>query len=296
MRTHAETPSVSVLVTVYNRERYIAPCIDSILASSWQDFEVIVVDDASTDGSREIAAAYADRDPRVKLFTNPDNLGDYPNRAKAASLASAPLLKYLDSDDIIYPHGLGAMMDAMRAYPDAALGLSHSRPEEEQPYPWQLSSVEAWRKEFLGEGAMGSGPSGAIFRAAPFREVGGFRNWGVLNDTDLWYRMSARWPVVLMAPGLVWWRRHVGQEFHGDEAALTYLTKGFELASESLASPGNPLTEAETRAAVSRVRRRFARRVMSIATRGRSPRVARRLAKSAGLSARELLHGFRRQP
>ena len=290
-----DTPAVSVLVTVYNREKYLAACLDSILASSWDDFEVVVVDDASADTSREIAATYAGRDPRVKVFHNTTNLGDYPNRARAASLARAPLLKYLDSDDLIYQHGLRTMMDAMTAFPDAALALSHSLPEEEEPYPWRLSSHRAWKKEFLGEGAMGSGPSGAIFRADAFREIGGFREWGVLNDTDLWYRMSARWPIVLLPPGLVWWRRHAGQEFHGDEAALTYLTRGFELASSSLASADNPLTAEETRAAVTRVRRRFARRVMSIATRGRSPRIARRLARHAGLSTSELLHGLRKQ-
>jgi glycosyltransferase involved in cell wall biosynthesis len=295
MNHSVESPAVAILVTVFNREKYLSACLDSILASSWEDFEVIVVDDASTDASRDVAAAYAERDPRVKVFHNPANLGDYPNRARAAALASAPLLKYLDSDDLIYPHGLRTMMDALSAFPDAALGLSHSLPEDEKPYPWRLSSHDAWRKEFLGGGAMGSGPSGAIFRAAAFRDVGGFRDWGVLNDTDLWYRMSARWPIVLLPPGLVWWRRHAGQEFHGDEAALTYLARGFELATSSLASADSPLTPDETRAAVARVRRRFARRVMSIATRGRSPRVARRLARQAGLSTRELLHGLRKQ-
>ena len=295
MSTRGTIPAVSVLVTVFNREKYLAACLDSILASSWVDFEVIVVDDASTDGSREVAAGYAARDPRVRVFHNSANLGDYPNRTRAAALATAPLLKYLDSDDLIYPHGLKAMMDAMTAYPDAGLGLSHSLPEDEKPYPWRLSSAEAWRKEFLGQGAMGSGPSGAIFRADFFREVGGFREWGVLNDTDLWYRMTARRPLVLMAPGLVWWRRHAGQEFQGEDAAITYLTKGFELASSALSSPENPLSPDETRAAMTRVRRRFARRVMSLATRGRSPLVARRLAKRAGLSAGELLHGLRKQ-
>src|SRR5687768_16483551 len=214
MNRSPDSPAVAVLVTVYNREKYLSACLDSILASSWDDFEVIVVDDASTDTSRAIAAAYAARDTRVRVFHNTTNLGDYPNRARAASLASAPLLKYLDSDDLIYPHGLETMMRAMNAFPDAALALGHSLPEDEEPYPWRLSSHAAWKKEFLGDGAMGSGPSGSIFRAPSFREAGGFRDWGVLNDTDLWYRMSARWPLVLLPPGLVWWRRHAGQEFH----------------------------------------------------------------------------------
>ena len=64
------TPAVSVLVTVYNREAYLATCLDSILASTWQDFEVVVVDDVSKDGSVAVAESYAARDQRVGFFRN----------------------------------------------------------------------------------------------------------------------------------------------------------------------------------------------------------------------------------
>ena len=296
MTVTTPAPAVSVLVTVFNRENYLSACLDSILASSWQDFEVVLVDDGSTDGSWSIATDYAKKDDRIRPFRNEKNLGDYPNRARAAGYATGSYLKYVDSDDLIYPHGLATMIEAMAAHPDAALGLSHSLPEDERPYPWKLDSAEAWRKEFLGDGCMGSGPTGAIIRADTFREIGGFRDWGVLNDTDLWYRISARWPIVLLPPGLVWWRRHSGQEFSQGGAALAYLRKGFELGITVLASPENPLTEPESRRAITRLRRRFARRVMSVATKGRSPMVARRMAKDAGLTPRELLHGLRRQP
>ena len=91
--------NVSILVTVYNREAYLAECLDSILSSNESDFEVIIVDDASSDRSVEIAEQYASRDPRVVLHENEKNLGDYGNRNRAASLASGKYLKYLDADD-----------------------------------------------------------------------------------------------------------------------------------------------------------------------------------------------------
>jgi glycosyltransferase involved in cell wall biosynthesis len=94
-------PTVSVLVTVYNREAYLAACLDSILASTWQDFEVVVVGGRSTDGSVSVAENYAVRDPRIRFFRNEKNLGDYSNRMRAAELAKGKYLKYVDSDDLI---------------------------------------------------------------------------------------------------------------------------------------------------------------------------------------------------
>jgi Glycosyltransferases involved in cell wall biogenesis len=285
-------PTVSILVTTYNREQFIASCLDSILRSEWADLEVIVVDDGSKDATVEIARRYEAKDSRVRLFRNERNLGDYPNRMRAAELASGRYLKYVDSDDLIYPHGLRVMVDAMKTNPDAALGISHSKPEEEQPYPWKLLPEESWRKEFLRDGCLGSGPTGAIIRRDAFNSVGGFRDWGVLSDTDLWFRLSARYPVVLLPPGLVWWRRHEGQEFTKDDAAMTYAEKGFALALDALSSNDCPLRPAERKAAMHRARQRYARRLLSIGLKQGRPMDAIRMARRSNLTAAEMLRGF----
>ena len=81
------SPRVSVLVTVYNREAYLAQTLRSILASSFRDFEVIVVDDCARDQSAAIAENIAAEDQRVRVVHDQTNLGDYGNRMKAASLA-----------------------------------------------------------------------------------------------------------------------------------------------------------------------------------------------------------------
>jgi glycosyltransferase involved in cell wall biosynthesis len=75
MKSH---PKVSVLTTVYNREKYLAACIESVLASTFQDWELIVVDDQSADNSVAIARSYAVKDQRIRVFVNETNLGDYP--------------------------------------------------------------------------------------------------------------------------------------------------------------------------------------------------------------------------
>src|SRR5205814_9393285 len=96
-------PLISVLTTAYNREKYIAEAIESVLASTFKDFEMIIVDDCSKDHTVEIARRYSS-DPRVQVHVNEKNLGDYPNRNCASSFACGIYLKYLDSDDVIYSH------------------------------------------------------------------------------------------------------------------------------------------------------------------------------------------------
>src|SRR5579862_5201402 len=117
----SEMPLVSVLMTAYNREEFIAKAIQSILDSTYSNFELIVVDDCSTDSTIRIAKEYETKDKRIRVFLNEKNLGDYPNRNKAASYASGKYLKYVDSDDIIYPFGLAMMVNRMEAFPEAAI-------------------------------------------------------------------------------------------------------------------------------------------------------------------------------
>ena len=96
-------PRVSVLVTVYNREAFLRATLQSILESSFGDFEVLVVDDCSTDSSLKIAHEIAQTDSRIKVCANEKNLGDYGNRMHVAALACGTYLKYVDSDDLIDP-------------------------------------------------------------------------------------------------------------------------------------------------------------------------------------------------
>ena len=90
-------PLVSVLMTAYNREKYIAEAIESVLASTYSNLELIIVDDCSKDNTLQIATNYQAKDDRIKVYKNEKNLGDYPNRNKAASYAKGKYLKYVDS-------------------------------------------------------------------------------------------------------------------------------------------------------------------------------------------------------
>ena len=287
-RTTLNSPRVSVLVTVYNREAYLEASLRSILASEFASFEVIVVDDRSTDASVAIARRAAKTDSRVKVYVNDRNLGDYPNRARAAVLAAGDYLKYVDSDDVIYPHSLSIMVEAMDSHPDAAVGLSQQE-DELVPFPVKLSPGEAWRRQFLGHGCLGSGPSGAIIRRSSFEKVGGFRDWGLLSDIDLWLRLTKQSPVVLLQPSLVWWRRHETQEFNRSDAALFYLSKGFALIEVSLNSSDCPLPSTERLEALKVARRRHARSLVGMAVKKGWLQAAWTLLQESRLSSGEVL-------
>jgi glycosyltransferase involved in cell wall biosynthesis len=205
-------PIVSVLTTVYNREKYLPECIESVLASSFRDFEYIIVDDVSTDSSYDIAREYAKQDPRIKVYRNETNLGDYPNRNKAASYASGIYLKYVDSDDIIYPHGLQVMLTAMERFPEAVYALScHNLPGH--PLPLCLSPRETYLTHYLKRiSILSRSPLSSIFKRKSFEEIGGFQPLRMTGDFALWHDFALKAPVVLMPSGLAWYREHAFQE------------------------------------------------------------------------------------
>lgn len=214
-------PAVSVLMTAFNRERYVAPAIESVLAQTFCDFELIVVDDGSEDRTVDIARRY-EADPRVRVVVNERNLGDYPNRNRAAALARGEFLKYHDSDDLMYPHCLETMVGMLRAAPGAGFGLSTRSSWPGGPCPMLLTPRMSYQREFLGSGLFMGGPSGALFRTAVFSELGGFPDAGVGSDYLFWLEACAKVCVALLPADLFWYRVHAGQEFQTDRAAWEY--------------------------------------------------------------------------
>ena len=110
-------PKVSVIIPVYNVEKYLGPCLDSILGQTLNNIEVICVDDGSTDRSLEILREYEKRDARVKVLTQP-NTNAGAARNKGIQQARGEYLSFLDSDDHFDPTMLekcAARMDQDRS-------------------------------------------------------------------------------------------------------------------------------------------------------------------------------------
>jgi glycosyltransferase involved in cell wall biosynthesis len=96
-------PRLSVCIPVYNGARYLNECLRSVLAQSFRDFELVVVDDASTDATREIVARVAAHEPRLRLVRNERNLGLVANWNRCVRLARAPWIKFVFQDDLLAP-------------------------------------------------------------------------------------------------------------------------------------------------------------------------------------------------
>jgi glycosyltransferase involved in cell wall biosynthesis len=205
-------PLVSVLMTAYNREKYIAEAMESVLASSYSNFELIAVDDCSKDRTVDIARTYEKKDDRVKVYVNEVNLGDYPNRNKAASYATGKYLKYVDADDYIYPWGLGLLIIMMERFPEAGWGLCSLDQYRGRPFPFELSPREAYEYNYSGPGLFHKAPLSSIIRREVFEKEKGFSSLRMVGDFEMWHRLALRYKVVLMPQGIVWYREHGEQE------------------------------------------------------------------------------------
>ena len=277
-------PIVSVLMTAYNREKYLPSAIESVLASTLTDFELIIVDDGSKDKTVEIAKNYAEKDSRIKVFVNEKNLGDYHNRNKAASYATGKYLKYLDSDDLIYPYGLAAFVNGMESFPDAAVGITSNVGQEEQPFPFVLLPAEAYQYNFYKAGLFDIGPSGLIFHTARFREAGGFSGKRYVGDTEINLKLAAKWPLVRMAASLIFWRQHEGQEIVRGLNSTGYLELQLPMYKEAFSKPECPLPDDKKKAIIQYHKKIAARQIMKIVLQKKDPKLGIRFYKKLALS------------
>jgi glycosyltransferase involved in cell wall biosynthesis len=236
-------PLVSVVMTAYNRASFIGAAIESVLAQTFTDFELIVVDDKSTDETLTTASRYAS-DSRVRLVAGELNRGDYPNRNYAATFARGEFLKYHDSDDIMYPHCLSVMVPALETEPRAQFALSGSRYWPGGPSPMLLTPRLAYQREFLGSGMFQFGPACALFRTEFFRSIGGFTLAGTASDYVFWAKACAHANVLLVAGDLFYYRVHAGQEMASASSVIDS-ARGKHHVWALLNSVECPLDEAE---------------------------------------------------
>jgi glycosyltransferase involved in cell wall biosynthesis len=215
-------PLISVIITTYNRANFLEEAIQSVLSSTFQDFEIIISDNCSTDGTIEIIEGHASKDQRIRFYLNKANLGEYSNRIKAASKAKGLYIKFLDADDLIYPNSLSIFVEGMKKYPSAALGISPTSDKIKGRLPILLSCNEAIRFHFLIGAILDGGPTCTIIRKDIFDELNGFKNERFVGDIDLWFRFAEKYPILILPHSLVYYREHIGQEIANPLAKKIY--------------------------------------------------------------------------
>ncbi len=191
-------PQVTVVIPLFNRSEYIREAIESVLSSTWNNFEIIIVDNGSTDGSLDIAEEYRDNG-YVKLIRNNIN-----NTAKALNLstriARGKYVCQLDSDDLYAPETLKTLFSYMESNPNCALGVSyydHIGPDfETLEELGVVKHVEYDRNNLIRTDGMGAA---RIWHRCVLEELGGFdeENLGSYGeDYDLELKLSEKYNVL----------------------------------------------------------------------------------------------------
>ncbi len=223
-------PRVSVVMPMYNVERYVGEAIESLLQQSFQDFELIIVDDASTDGSVEVAAGY--RDERITLLRNGDNLGPGPTRNHGVAHASGEYIALMDADDRCRHDRLEVEVRFLDRHPDIAAvsawystidengsSLEHCHRPETDP--------EVIRARLPFQNPVASGA--AMVRTGTLSSLAGYRPLFGPEDYDLWLRMTDERASIAIIPEYLYTYRIHGASITGRgpamQAALTYLAR-----------------------------------------------------------------------
>ncbi|MFC3201285.1 glycosyltransferase [Alteromonas oceani] len=111
-----DIPLVTIVVPIYNVEKYLHSCLESIFSINSNQFEVILIDDGSTDNSGEIAALFAEKYADISRFIRQTNAGISASRNRGVELASGEWIIFIDSDDLIAPKGMKAVFDALQEF------------------------------------------------------------------------------------------------------------------------------------------------------------------------------------
>jgi hypothetical protein len=216
---------VSIIIPLYNKAPYIRRALDSALAQTFPDHEIIVVDDGSTDGSPEIVRA--ESDPRVRLITQP-NAGPGLARNQGIAEAKGEYLAFLDADDEWLPAFLERSLALLENYGPSVSSISSGYVQ----LPGGLSMAPFWQRRGLGDGVYRleekTSPQFAVFllaylcpwntvaRADRVRHWGGFFRWGKClygEDSFLWLKFLLNETVAISLEPLVC--------FHTEASALS---------------------------------------------------------------------------
>ena len=200
-------PRVSVLIPVWNGSRYLAECLESIFSQTYTDFEIVVVNDGSTDDSAQILAGFERQDGRLRVFHQAHS-GLSASLNRGLMVASGEYVARIDSDDIAFPHRLQSQVDFLDRHPEMVLVGSiyemmdeHSIRQMVIVVPTHPLSVR-WRLLFGNP----IGHSTVMFRRSAAADVGGY-NLQVLTceDFDLWVRLLDKGEIGQLSSVLVRW-------------------------------------------------------------------------------------------
>jgi glycosyltransferase involved in cell wall biosynthesis len=195
-------PRVSAIITTYNRRVFVQEAVDSVLAQSYDDWELIVVDDGSTDGTTETLERYGEK----LRYCFQENEGASAARNRGLELARGEFVAFLDSDDLWLPRKLQVQVAYMDGHPDCLICYT----DEIWIRRGRRVNPKKRHAKYSGEiyphclPLCIISPSSALMRRGLFEQVGAFDpTLPVCEDYDLWLRVAARFPVFFITEKLI---------------------------------------------------------------------------------------------
>ncbi|MGC8121911.1 glycosyltransferase [Marinobacter sp. VGCF2001] len=187
-------PLISIITPTYNRERTIAQAVESVLAQSYERWELLIIDDGSEDGTREQLSGYLD-DARVQYHFQ-ENQGQSVARNRGLRYARGEYICFLDSDDLWVPEKLERQEALMKAYPDVDVLHSDEIMIDEQGHELSRKNMRRYSGKIARQMLVDNSVSinTVMARRECFDAMGGFSGrYGVADDYDIWLRFSSRY-------------------------------------------------------------------------------------------------------
>lgn len=219
---------VSVVIPCFNYAAFVGDAVRSALSQTGVDVEVIVVDDASTDGSVAVVDALASADSRIRLLRHTANVGPVVTFNDGLQAARGELLVRLDADDLLTPGSLARSAAVARRLPSVALIYGHPIHFEGTPPPVRLGRTsvlvwpgERWLRDRCGTGVNVITSPEVVMRMSAVRSVGGQREVAHTHDMEMWLRLATVGDVAyIRGADQAWHREHRLSLSRGSEHPL----------------------------------------------------------------------------
>lgn len=244
MKKNKKKPRVSVIIPTYNRGWIVKEAIESVLAQDYRDFELIVVDDGSTDNTDDILNSYRGD---IMVFRQ-ENQGVSAARNRGLAEASGRFIAFLDSDDLWLSQKLFRQVEFFNKNPDAQICQTEEtwirkgvrvNPKKRHKKPWGMIFEPSLSLCLVS-------PSAVMIRRSLFEEVGGFdETLPACEDYDLWLRISCRYPVYLIETPLI-----IKRGGHNDQLSASSGLDKFRIKSLNKIIESDLLSKTQYEAAV----------------------------------------------
>lgn len=220
------SPRVSIGLPVYNGEQFLAQTLDALLAQTYKDFELIISDNASTDGTEKICRAYAAQDSRIRYIRQPENLGASANYNYTFEVARGAYFKWSAADDICAPEYVERCVEVLERDPSVVLCYTRAKAIDSQgnvikDYPGKRNAYSPSARQRFFEFVVDPHPIVAVFGLMRKEVLGRTRLIGKYSGSDrpLLSEMSLLGRFYEVPEYLFFYRHHEAQSWGGNKSA-----------------------------------------------------------------------------